>query len=469
MGTKHLNRRHFLRLTSAGAAAATLTACQPSVVEKVVKETVVVEVDRAAEHAAAVQGNIIWDTYRGIGTSWNEERIATFQAKFPDVQVEFRPIAVASQQEAYGKQFTMFAAGDLGDVFAFDPSHFHFRRAATKGVLLPLDDYVARDNLDLTQWFEQFIVMQRHKGKMYGLPSWGWSGGDCFIINELQFAEMGIPVPDPAGHDVSMETIAEWANTFYIAGKGPGEVERYGIAVGGGESSLSVICRAFSGDLINADGSKSLVLEEGALEGLRWAYDLNVVDKVCAQGADFPGRRLEQGAWVEGKLTMVHGGSWQHGNAMKSLKEMPDPKLAKQGNLFFPKQPDGRIPCQIRGGTWNVNSKSKAPDVAWEFVKHLTNLEGSVGLTLVGGGITITRPDMLPVLKASSFFFEWFEENLLNGIVIHEPGNSRGREYTSAVNQIGAKLMDWRNPVPFDEGVQELNDAIQKALDLPEA
>ncbi|MBM3189646.1 MAG: twin-arginine translocation signal domain-containing protein [Chloroflexi bacterium] len=45
---KSYSRRGFLRAAAVGAAGAVLAACQPAVVEKVVKETVVVEVEKAA-------------------------------------------------------------------------------------------------------------------------------------------------------------------------------------------------------------------------------------------------------------------------------------------------------------------------------------------------------------------------------------------------------------------------------------
>ncbi|NLG49715.1 MAG: extracellular solute-binding protein, partial [Chloroflexi bacterium] len=149
-------------------AGGVLAGCAPKIVEvtrevekvvekeKVVKETVEVEkvveqtvvVDTAAEKAASLKGKIIWDTFRTPGTGWNEERCASFMDRYPNTEVEFRPIVV-SGQEAYGKMYAQYAAGDLGDVCAFDPSHFQFWRAIDKKVIIPIDDLIAAENLDL--------------------------------------------------------------------------------------------------------------------------------------------------------------------------------------------------------------------------------------------------------------------------------------------------------------------------------
>ncbi|MBC7237819.1 MAG: extracellular solute-binding protein [Chloroflexi bacterium] len=436
----------------------------PQVVEKVVKETVVVEKDVAAEKAARIKGKLVWDTFRGIGTGWNEERISTFKDMYPNVDIEFRPTVVSSQQEAYGKWYAMQAAGDLGDIVQFDPSHFHFWRAIDKGILMPLDELMAADGLNLKEWFDQFIEMQYYKGKIYGLPSWGWSGHDAFVINVLHCEELGITPPEPTTHEIPMETIAEWANKFYKKGAGPGEVERYGIALSIAEIGITTIVRAFGGEIINPEGTKCLLLEEGAVKGMKWMYDLCVTQAVAALPGDLQGGN--QSAWAAGKLTMMQVGSL---SALNAEKAITDPKLAQLGHFFFPKRPDGKIPSQIRGGTWGVNKATKAPEAAYLFVKHLAGKEGTIGFNLVGNNGALTRPDVLPVLEAKNKIYGWYKENLLNGMAIHAPANSRGREYTDAIGQWAVKMLDRKQPVPFEQGLQELADNVQKALDEPPA
>jgi hypothetical protein len=73
------------------------------------------------------------------------------------------------------------------------------------------------------------------------------------------------------------------------------------------------------------------------------------------------------------------------------------------------------------------------------------------------------------LLIAQDPVHEWFIPNLENGIPAHAPANSRGREYTDAVQQWTDLLLDKNQPVPFEEGLQNLHDNIQRVLDEPPA
>jgi ABC-type glycerol-3-phosphate transport system substrate-binding protein len=465
-----VTRRDLLRLGTV-MAGGVLAGCAPKVVEvtrevekeveKVVKETVEVEkvveqtvvVDAAAEKAASLKGKIIWDTFRTPGTGWNEERCASFMDRYPNTEVEFRPIVV-SGQEAYGKMYAQYAAGDLGDVCAFDPSHFQFWRAIDKKVIIPIDDLIAAENLDLSQWFPQFIEMQRYKGSIWGLPSWGWAGYDCLVINAKLWESAGETLPDPKGHETSMDQIAEWARKFHKEG------DQWGIGLGFAENHVAVFARIWGGDLINEDGTKCLLLEDGAVEAMKWCYQLAVEEGIAPTSQDLnPGGVA---AMTAGKLAMLHGGAL---DVLNYAKGITDPEIAEASQILFPKRPDGQIPSQLRGGTWNICSLSKNVPVAWEFIKHITDTEGCASFNLVSNNTGLVRPDVIPVLKAREPLYDWFEDSVANGMKICAPANSRGTEYLDAVLQYGTKLMDRYNPMPFEQGLQEWNNAIQAVLD----
>lgn len=485
---KLVTRRSVLKAALC-ASAGILAACQPKVVEvtrvvekeKVVKETVEVEkivkeavevekevtrvvekdVDKAAQAAAALKGELTWDTFRRPGSGWNEERIAAFEKKFPNVTVEFRPIVVSNQQEAYGKMYAQHAAGDLGDICAFDPSHYHFWRAIDKGIILPITDLVDADGLDLTEWFDAFIAQQWYKGDIYGLPSWGWTGYDLFVANKLHFDEAGIDLNDPTSRDHSLEDIEEWGRKLKVGGEGGQVADRYGIALAGGDAGQSVLTRAFGGDVISEDGTKCLLLEEESIAAHKWAYKLNVEDRVTPAPGDLSGGN--QNAWAAGKLSMYHGGSL---NVINANKAITDKELAEIYQILWPLNKNGQVPSQLRGGTWNINKATKYPQECYEFLKHIAGQEGTVGFNLVGGNGALTRPDVLPILTASNPLYAWFLDTLANGIAVRFPANSRGREFTDALGQYWGKLMDPRDPIPFDQGMQEMADNVQKVLDM---
>ncbi|RLT44967.1 MAG: extracellular solute-binding protein [Chloroflexi bacterium] len=379
----------------------------------------------------------------------------------PGVTIEFRPLTGASQQDNYGKMYASHAAGDLAEVCAFDPSHFHFWRAINANIIMPIDELVAAAGTDLTEWYDLFMGLQYFQGKLYGLPSWGWAGQDTVVVNAAHFKEAGVPLPDVQSRDTSMETIAEWAQSFYKEG------ERFGLNIGHGEGNVVTLTRAFGGDLISEDGTKCLLLEDKSVEALRWAYKMAVEDKVLPA----PGVvENVASAQVEGKVTMNWGGSLNVRNYDRDITAAgADPAVAEVWQILLPTLPDGRFPSQLRGGTWNIRQGTEHADVAYNFLLHIAGAEGSLSFNTVSGNFAAVRPDTFQELIALNPIHEWFKSSLENGIPAHAPANSRGREFTDAVVQYTDLLLDPNQPIAFEEGLQQLNDQIQAVLDMDPA
>jgi ABC-type glycerol-3-phosphate transport system substrate-binding protein len=449
--SNHLSRRGFLKMSGAVAAVGVLAACAPTAAPAPGAAD-------AGSSSATETINLKWDTFRAPGTGWNEERIETFQEANPNVTVEFRPLTGSTQQDNYGKMYAQHAAGDLGDICAFDPSHFHFWRAIDKQIIMPIDDLVAADDLDLSQWFERFMVLQSYQGKLYGLPSWGWAGYDSLVTNAIHFREAGIELPEPTAHDTAMDTIAEWARALYNEG------ERFGLGVTYNEATQVVLPRIWGSDLINEEGTQCVILDDAkAQEAFRWLYTLAVEENILpAPGA------VENlaAAQLEGRISMNWSGSLDVRNLKRDAK---DPTVVEASQILFPTREDGRFPSQLRGGTWNILNGSAHPDVAFQFLKHITNTEGCFSFNLVAGQGAFVRPDVVDLLIQEDPVHEWFIPNLENGMPAHAPANSRGREYTDAVAQWGALLFDPNQPVAFEQGLQDLNDNIQAVLDMEPA
>ena len=459
--SKRISRRQLLRLTSSVAVGGFLAACvapAPPPSNGGASSNTSAAATPVAPAASTGKVNLKWDTFRGPGTGWNEERIKTFAEKNPNVAIEFRPLTGASQQDNYGKMYAQFAAGDLGDVIAFDPSHYHFWRAINKNIIGPLDDLVSADKTDLKQWFDQFIQLQYYNGKLYGLPSWGWAGQDTIVMNAVQLQSAGITPSNPKSYTTAMDTYAEWARKLFKKG------ERYGLGIAFDEGHLVTLARAFNGDLIDVEGKKSLLMDDkNAQAGLRWAYKLAVEDKVLPRPTDMADQAA---ALLDGKLSMMWGGSLNTRNFKRDIKDKAKAE-ATQGLL--PVRKDGKPPSQIRGGTWNILKTSKYQSEAFQFIKHITSFDGCVGFNFVAGQGAMVRPDVLQELVKKDPIHEWFIPNLTNGVIANAPANSRGREYTDACMQWATKMMDPNENIPFEKGLKDLHDNIQKVLDMEPA
>src|SRR5262249_42036702 len=147
-------------------------------------------------------------------------------------------------------------------------------------------------------------------------------------------------------------------------------------------------------------------------------------------------------------------------------KAIKDPKLAKLKSVLFPKRPDGKRPCQLRGGTWNVNSKSKYPYEAWQLVRQLSSKDGILTMNTVGNEGALTRPDVLE----DKYFsgnpnFLVFKENLATAILAIVPANARGTEYETTFSQSFAEL--YLGKSDFNTALKHVQDAVQAVLDKP--
>jgi multiple sugar transport system substrate-binding protein len=407
--------------------------------------------------AAATLG---WDTFRGFtpATEWPRMMTESFQAKFPNVKVDARAIGLdaGNQQSAYPKMLAMLQAGTLGEVHAWDPSHWQLYQAVKRNIIRPIDEFVARDKFDLKQYYAPFIEYQKWQGKLWGLPSWGWTGNDGILYNTELARQAGVTFPDQNSPDWTMNKLYE------IAVK----MGRFAERAGGfglrttlpGTAGVTVLARAFNSDNLSPDGKKSTLMDAAPKEAMKWAYDLAHKEKVVA----IPGT-YEGDPFLAGTLGIDHQGSLTVFNVNRANAN----GLLKFKAQLFPKRKDGKRPSQLRGGTWNIlGPGNKLPDHAWEFIKHITSREGALLFNTDGGNQAQVRPDIMDDKYFQDPNFKVYLENFENAMVHVVPANLRGTEFETAYNEKGPTW--YKGEVGFEDGLKVWNDEVQRVLDQPE-
>ncbi|HET6344668.1 MAG TPA: extracellular solute-binding protein, partial [Myxococcota bacterium] len=364
---------------------------------------------------------IVWSTFRGgaDGGKWRQMQIDRYQAKFPRTKVDLQVLT-----QDYPKQFALAAAGSLGDVYAWDPSHWVFYDAINRRVIRPVDEYIKRDKFDLGQFYKPFNEYQRWDGKTWGLPSWGWTGHDGLLYNTELAQQAGVTFPDPksaqwtmpALYDivVRLNRLVSPAGGFALSTTLPGAI------------AVTIFCRAGNGDNLSPDGKKSLLLDAKNKEAMRWVYDLAHKEKAVATPGRYEGNVGD--LFMNGKVAMEQAGSL---SVFTRNKANTNGQL-KFKSALFPKRQDGKRPSQLRGGTWNVGVESagtRSPDAAWELIKLITDREGALTLNTIGGEGALVRPDIMTDTYFADPNFKVYLENFENAMVHIVPSNFRGQEF----------------------------------------
>ena len=121
-----------------------------------------------------------WGNPAAIGVE--EDILKEFHKEYPHIQVE--PIATP-YDDYHTKILTMIAGGLAPDVMRIDS--YYFADFMEAQVLMPLDDLIERDEIDLSLYYEIGLPDSMYEGKMYGLP---WERHHCIWLTMLKCSRM---------------------------------------------------------------------------------------------------------------------------------------------------------------------------------------------------------------------------------------------------------------------------------------
>ena len=308
-------------------------------------------------------------------------RIPIFMKANPSITVD---VELVPSAELITKLQTMAASDTLpdnGHSYLGNQSYHNF---ALGKAFIDIESYIARDKIDLKQWFPALVELMRIDGKLHGLPYKGQVLGAGFYYNIDLFEKGGVAVPTDAW---TTDDLLKAAQRLTVRQGNDTSQFGYSIQTWGGEN-LTAHLRAFGADPYSDGGKKSTLDSPASLEAFQWYENLFQRERVMAPLADTPAM------FVDGKIAMV-------GRAYFNFKT--DPILAKVGDKFkwdgamMPKNAKtGKRGGMFAGDGNSITRNSKAPDAAWELLKFMTDKEFGVGLALQSKGSTTPggRPDV---------------------------------------------------------------------------
>jgi len=434
-------------LIHACAPAAAPTAVPTAPAEKPAEKPAATE---AATAVAAGQGKITltYCTYADPRMDWERVYGKKWAEQNPNVDLVIDEVLYA---EMPTKQMAMLATNTLWDVSYSGVKWIRY--PIYKGAFMPIDDLVSKNNYDLSDFLQVTITNSSFEGKLYGLPYIVEAGNlGLVFLNLDMLAEKGITPPTD---DWSLQDFVDIAVKCTDPAK-----KIYGTdLLPYGFYDCALLARTWGGELMAEEGKKYLFnVDPKCIESIKWVVDLRAKHK-CG-----PNRSETQGIqFAAGNMAMTSSNT----SFVKPVFTTVGDKF-KHDVVMFPKGPTGLRGYDSWTETFSIAASCKNPDEAFGLLTYITSREAGMS--------SCFDYESPPAPRISI----WQDPKVLNEWPIYGrvlklltsvdgpfpfPWNFRYQECqdTWANNSLALFFGE----VPFEEGMQTVQDAMQEILDLP--
>jgi multiple sugar transport system substrate-binding protein len=327
-GSARLSRRAALKGIGLGAVSlAALAACGA---------------DDGGSSSGGVTNITMWGSWSGDQIAQLNQQLAAYNAAQTKIKATYVAKELVEQS-----LLTAIAGGGVPDIVLWD--RYQTALYASKGALAPVDDLVARDSVDLGQFYQPPLTEMKVGGKLYGLPL--LVDNRSLFYNKTQLTQAGVKPP------TTWAELAEAASALTV--RENGKLKRAGFAVND-VGLFNIWIRQAGGQLVSADGTKVAFNSEAGLAVLAFWDELlhqrKVYELGFGEGSD---------PFAEQNVSMKYDGPW----ALAGLDKVSGLDYGIVEPVKGPKGDQGAI----TGGFGLVIPKgAKNVDAAWEFAKWWT-------------------------------------------------------------------------------------------------
>ena len=448
-----LTRRQFLILSGQGAAAlAVLSACGGGGAEEAPSG----EGDEPAEEALTLEF-LAWGDNADI-PAWEEFK-ATYEEMNPNVTVNLTMVSDPGNN-FYPKLQTMVAGGTPPDVSSFQG--WEWQTYADKGLLAPIDDYIARDNFtdpypEGVTSIEQSTVRD---GKTYLVPL--QIGTMVMFYAKKPFDDAGMDYPTD---DWTMDEFIAMAEQLTDTS---GANKMFGLQANGSWFRDIAYIRGTDKQEFDKliDPTKAQFTQPEIVDMLQLvAYDVYHTLKISPTPAD-----LEGGAnTIEtGNSAMKYEGPWY-------FPKLDSPELREEGKAVdfdVVMMPEAADPGRPHRG-WAegvVLMEGDQKDAAWGFVSYIAGEEGDKRYSEITGRIPnsmkLLESYWLPMIK-ERFGVEngqAFVEAIKRSEVDVIGGVPRSKMWSEVVKPYGYDPM-MNGSQMAEEALPKVDEELQKLID----
>lgn len=388
------------------------------------------------------------------------KRSQQFSEAHPNVTVKFEALT----GDYYTPLKTRIAGGQTPDVYYAHTSNMAYQNFATGGTAMPIDDLLAKNKVDLTQWYPQGIAALKLGGKMYGLPVRGQVSWLFIYYNIDMFKKNGIDLPTPnwtlddlvtAGKQMTKST----GSAVDVWGLGPSTF--------GYEGTCGHV-RRWNGEFWNPGSGpgKTCTLDTPeSVASFEWSWNLMYKDKIMAPTSEDPAKLFGQN-----KLAMaIERLCGERATYAQNVNKQFD-----WGIEVMPKGPTGRRGGFLSTDSLQVAKVTKAPDDAFALLQWYTNKDSGIAAALQSKGSLTPgfRPDVYcsaELLNDARFPKEAMQANCDNASIDESytyPANYRINEINAVITQFEKDLWSGKQE-PTTSYMKQYADAINKTATLP--
>lgn len=415
--SRRITRREFLTRSSLAGAGALLASRAPSVF---------------ANPLAGTARRQFTKTELTVPSWWAPHEIAGAEAAFAEY---FTPeTGITVKYEFIGadfntKIFTNLTSGEPYDVITFNADSVPPYLA--RGVLMPIDDLAARDNLDLDDFDPKAIEQWTHDGKLYGLTN-DMGSFHCYFNLDL-FEEAGI-TPPKSTEEWTWDQLREWAQA--LTKKEGDQIVQYGFAAVDTQWAWETWPNLNGAFVFDEGLTQSLLGDPLVIEAFQFYQDLMYVDNSALR----PGA-IQVGAndlFIAGQLAILLDGTWQVGYLRSKKDEVKFrwdvgllPHNASATEYYIP---------NFTGG-WVLPAVAQDVDASWEAMKFYASKTFAEEVMFVTLSSLPTRKSALEGGK----FYQW-PDNPPEGItpefygILLEQGRSRRHLKFDLGSEVGASM-----------------------------
>ena len=343
----------------------------------------------AAESVEAAEGQTVlkWSIWDKDLTAYYQPLVEEFEKQNPDLKIEMVDLGSSDYQTVLGTQLT--GSGSDFDIVTIKDVP-GYTTLVNKGVLEPLDEYIAADSVDLDAYkglTDQITV----DGKLYELPF----RSDFWVVyyNKDVFDAAQVAYPT---NDMTFEDYDALARQLTV--DTPGQ-EVYGAHYHTWRSAVQLF-----GIL---DGKNTIL--DGTYDFLKPYYELVLAeqeDGVCQDYATLKTSNLHySGAFSQGNVAMMNMGTWFISTMIEKIKSGEYTDCANWGIVKYP-HADGVEPGSTLATITALSIPANAPhkDAAWKFVKFVCGEEGAEILANTGNIPALMTDDIAGMISAMDGF-----------------------------------------------------------------